>query len=445
MSEEKKRPNRKISAGEQEGTPPEWAPVNLLETMAGGISVQDLDMRIRYANAAIRRDFGDDIIGKHCFEAYERRAEQCDGCPVRECLATGRPATAQRVGFDKRGKAWFADIVATPLRNQSGEIVGAVETARNVTERKLIEQETDRRNRETAALAEIAMALNSNVELDDILAVALEHSVNICGAVGGLIRLLDEESGLLVTRAWHTTDNQPILEEILPPQKLGDGIIGHAAQTSQILIVDDLRQAPEISATAHGKGLLKLGLNAIIIIPLTSKDKIFGTLALGSFEPGKFRQADKGLLSAIAGQIAVSVESARLLQATRADSENAKARSRADLEHILNSLPVGIHMYDHGGRFVYANAAFNKMTGGIDYLGKTVDEIFSTKQSCMTEQIRDNILRSLDGATIKEGYLHPVDNLWMNVRYLPVIRDDRRHCLIITEVVSEDSEPPAVD
>jgi len=321
----------------------EWSPARLLESITDGISIQDLDMRICYANRAHMDVFGEDIVGRFCYEVYERRTEACDGCPVSECLATGKPATALRVGFNKRGVPWFADIVATPIRNPGGDIVGAVETVRNVTDRKLIEQAADKRHRETAALAKIAMALNTHVNLQDILDVALEQAIDISGAVGGLIRLFDEASGLLVTRTWRTTTNQSISKKILPSQRLGEGAVGAAAANLEVEIINDLSRNSEISGTEHGRGLLELGLNSMVIVPLVRKGQLVGTLALGSFERAKFENADEGLLSAIAGQISISVENARLLEAARAQAKDlakeveAKALELAELrKHGIN-------------------------------------------------------------------------------------------------------------
>ncbi len=296
----------------------EWAPASLLEMMSDGVSIQDRDMRIRYANRSHRDAFGHDIVGKLCYEVYERRSQCCQACPVKECLATGRPASAQRAGVDENGARWFADITATPLRSPDGDIVGALELVRNITERKLIEEEADRRNRETAALAEIAMALNSCTSLDNILDVALKRSVELCGAVGGLIRLLDK-AGQLVTCTWYTTTNEPILDAILPPQRLGVGVIGRAAETRRIEIVDDISGAAGVAKTDHGQGLIKLGLNSMVIVPLHYRDDLIGTMALGSFEKAKFRGVDQGLLSAVAGQISISIAAARLSE--EADKE----------------------------------------------------------------------------------------------------------------------------
>lgn len=308
--------------------PLDWAPSRLLETITDGISIQDRDLRIRYANRARLNVFGDDMIGKLCHEVFERRSQRCEGCPVKECMATGKTASAERAGFDENDAPWFAEIVATPLRGSDGAVVGAFERVRDITERKLIEQAADKGCRETAALAKIAMALGTYVDLQDVLDVALDQAVDICGAVGGLIRLVDEETGRLVARTWRTTTNQSIHKDVPAPQSLGAGVVGAAALSREIQIIDDLDLNSQITGSDHGRGLIKLGLNSMVVVPLVCRDEVLGTLALGSFERAKFCQADKGLLSAIAGQISISIENARLLQALRAKAKDRVADDR---------------------------------------------------------------------------------------------------------------------
>lgn len=300
--------------------PLDWAPSSLLEAITDQISIQDRDLRIRYANRAGLDAFGDDMIGRFCYDVYERRSQRCQGCPVQECMATGKPALCERVVFDKADLPWFAEIVATPLRDSEGGIVGAFEIVRNITDRKMIEEAADKGRRETAALAKVAMALSTYMDLQDVLDVALEQAIDISGAVGGLIRLVDEETGHLVTRTWRTTTNQSIHKDVPPPQSLGAGVVGGAALSREIQIIDDLSLNPRITGTEHGRGLIKLGLNSMVVVPLICRDKVLGTLALGSFERAKFCQADQGLLSAIAGQMSISIENARLLEALRAEA-----------------------------------------------------------------------------------------------------------------------------
>ncbi len=80
----------------------------------------------------------------------------------------------------------------------SGKVVAVIEIRRDITGRKLIEAEMDKRNRETRALADIAMALNHPAGLQETLSVFLYRSIDITGADVGTIRILDEDTRELV-------------------------------------------------------------------------------------------------------------------------------------------------------------------------------------------------------------------------------------------------------
>ena len=132
----------------------------------------------------------------------------------------------------------------------------------------------------------------------------------------------------MVTRTWRTTTNQSIHNDVPAPQTLGAGVVGGVAKSREIQIIDDLSLNSHITGSEHGRGLIKLGLNSMVVVPLICRDKLLGTLALGSLERCKFERADKGLLSAIAGQISISIENARLIEALRAEANNRDTDDR---------------------------------------------------------------------------------------------------------------------
>ncbi len=298
----------------------EWAPINLLESIEDGIAVVDVDLRVVYANAINQSEFGDDIAGKYCYEVFVDRNSACSNCPVLESIASGKPALAQKASLDKRGQRIIVDIKASPLKDAAGQVIGAIEVSRNVTERKLIEEEADRRGREIVALAETAMALNKSIELEEVLNIAMQQAVEVFNAIGGTIRLLDRSGQKLITRSWHTKTEDAMPKQVEADQVLGVGIVGKAAADKRTVFVKDMENIPGLSDSAHGKSLLSLGVRSMVIVPLVAKDKLLGTLALGSKEKNRFTDESKNLIEAIASQVAISIENANLLKKAREDA-----------------------------------------------------------------------------------------------------------------------------
>lgn len=118
----------------------------ILTCMGDGLSIQDLDFRVLFQNEAHKRLVGD-ACGGLCYEAYEKSAEICDGCPVRLAYADGSIHQVLRVVPRDDGNHYY-EISASPLRDGGGHIVAGIELVREITDRKQVEAEVHRLNSE---------------------------------------------------------------------------------------------------------------------------------------------------------------------------------------------------------------------------------------------------------------------------------------------------------
>lgn len=111
----------------------------IIDTIGDGISIQDKAFRVLYQNEAHKK-----LIGEHtsefCYKAYQTREAVCEGCPVNMAFCDGDTHTAERVAITAQGKV-FVETKATPIRDSAGEIIAAVEIARDISKRKQLESE----------------------------------------------------------------------------------------------------------------------------------------------------------------------------------------------------------------------------------------------------------------------------------------------------------------
>lgn len=137
---ERKRHGEKLNKEQQEKN-------LILENLAELVTYMDKDMRINWANrlvAEIHQKKPSDYIGEKCFRAWHGYTEPCPGCPVVECLDTGR-RTLNTVEYPD-GSCWR--VTGTPVYDQNGEIIGALDTSLDITELKETEKELKRLNEE---------------------------------------------------------------------------------------------------------------------------------------------------------------------------------------------------------------------------------------------------------------------------------------------------------
>jgi PAS domain S-box-containing protein len=109
----------------------------ILDAIPDNLTFQGEDMRIVWANQAaagsIEKEV-DDVIGKRCFALWHGREEPCEGCPVLVAMKSKQPAKGE-IGTPD-GRHW--EVRGFPIL-EDGRVRGAVEIARDISERKKME------------------------------------------------------------------------------------------------------------------------------------------------------------------------------------------------------------------------------------------------------------------------------------------------------------------
>jgi PAS domain S-box-containing protein len=111
----------------------------ILDAIGDAISIQDRDLRIVYQNRAHIRLMGEHL-GEYCYAAYQHKSEACDGCHLLQSFADGEVHRRQTSAVVPERGTIHTEIVSAPVRDSSGEIVGGIESVRDVTGRVLMEQ-----------------------------------------------------------------------------------------------------------------------------------------------------------------------------------------------------------------------------------------------------------------------------------------------------------------
>lgn len=164
-----------------------------------------------------------------------------------------------------------------------------------------------------STLQAISNAISSTLELGELLNRITLNSTKVLQADGAILRLLDEEGGLLKIVSTYGLENGT--DEAGPPQQvpLGEDAAGIVALTQEPLLISDVQTSPYSFAKFPQK------ISSVICVPLIFRSKTIGTLTLFSlyreWRPVKvFDEEDKNLLTTMASQIAIAIENAIILQ-----------------------------------------------------------------------------------------------------------------------------------
>jgi two-component system cell cycle sensor histidine kinase/response regulator CckA len=111
----------------------------ILNSLVEHVIHEDKEMKILWANRAACESAGltcEQLVGRHCYEVWLQRSDPCTDCPVIKAMKTSQPQEIAKTTPD--GRAWF--IRGYPVRDANGNIIGAIETTLEITERKRAEE-----------------------------------------------------------------------------------------------------------------------------------------------------------------------------------------------------------------------------------------------------------------------------------------------------------------
>ena len=187
----------------------------------------------------------------------------------------------------------------------------AAQAALAVVNARLVE-ELERRAETLALFNEISRSATAKLELSAVLDTVVEVVSRLLQCDYSSIFLLDAESGRYVPRVVHGFALEDISKLSFAP---GEGLVGAVAESGMPLSVDDVRQerCPELVEGPHPvSGPLGIEVGSVMLSPLTVGDQVVGILDVGHQEPHVFSPTEVATLSALADQVAVAVENARL-------------------------------------------------------------------------------------------------------------------------------------
>jgi PAS domain S-box-containing protein len=120
----------------------------VLDSVADGVFTVDREWRITSFNRAAERITGvhrDEAIGARCCDVF--RASICSsGCALRYTVSSGEPIVNKAIGIlDAKGRKVPVRISTAVLRDQKGQIIGGVETFRDLSRVEELQKELEGR------------------------------------------------------------------------------------------------------------------------------------------------------------------------------------------------------------------------------------------------------------------------------------------------------------
>ena len=193
----------------------------------------------------------------------------------------------------------------------------------------------DAAERHLRLLTETTEAVNSTLDLEEVLGLVASKVADALDADACFVYLYDERADELVLRATQGTRVEEMTRT--PRMRPGEGITGTAAAE---------REPVSIAEKAHLDERFKAFPNlpedeyeSILAVPILAREKLAGALNVRTREPRRFTQTEIELLLAIAGQVAQTIEHAKLYAEAQRRVSELEALARIS-EAVSESLYV---------------------------------------------------------------------------------------------------------
>lgn len=252
----------------------------------------------------------------------------------------------------------FSERLVEYLKGIIDELATIIE---NITERKKSEEEIKYQAQKMSLINAIANAVNQSLNLDKVLQIALNKTLEQLKLTAGAIYLLDEQGEELVMRTYKNLPEQ-FVDKVAKVKLKTAKFINSPLATGQVLLVDDLSRHPAISKISDENWH-----NPVAIIPLKTKNRIIGNINLLGQLGRPFASKDIDTLMAIGYQISIAIENANLYKqaqkeiAERKKTEAALRESEEFARRVIESSNDCIKVLDLDGNLLSMSRGGQKL------------------------------------------------------------------------------------
>jgi len=220
--------------------------------------------------------------------------------------------------IDRDGREITVSLSSSALREKDGRLLGTILIARDVSERRRTEerivvqsQKIENANTELRTLQQISDVINQTIELDELLALALDTITDLrifqFMHKGGIF-LVEGDRLNLVASLGHSREFTTAHENV----NIGDCLCGIAARTGELIV-----SSHSLGDSRHTICYAGMEDHGHAIVPIKTGEKVVGVMYLYLPAGAELAESEHNLLLTIGNQLAVCIENARLFEETR--------------------------------------------------------------------------------------------------------------------------------
>ncbi len=222
------------------------------------------------------------------------------------------------------------------------------------------------------ALTDVIQAINSSLELNEVLRIVMDTIIRLSRAERGFL-MLRNESGEFVTHIARNWEQ----ESIDPSESaISRTVIRRVVSDGQPVLTTNAQEDPRFGGQ---ESIIIYNLRSILCVPLKVKGELTGVIyADNRIHAGIFSETEKDLLVTFANHAAVALENARLFESVRRTlAEVSELKNLMD--NVFASIVSGVITADVHHKISLCNRAAQAILGksNQDLTGHTLEEVLT--------------------------------------------------------------------
>jgi PAS domain S-box-containing protein len=230
-----------------------------------------------------------------------------------------------------------------------------------------------------SALNDVIQAINSTLDLDEVLRIVMDTIIRLMNAERGFL-MLRNENGEFINRIARNWEQESIDQSEFAISRT---IIDRVVSDGQPVITTNAQEDPRFGG--H-ESIIIHNLRSILCVPLQVKGELTGVIYVDNrIRTGIFSESERDLLATFANHAAVALENARLFESVRRTLEEVTALKNL-MDNVFASIASGVITTDINHKISLCNRAAQSILGELNQslAGKTLEEVFTINDHIST-------------------------------------------------------------